>query len=107
MNARSPGGARPLKVALVTDGLYPYFAGGKEVRLWQLARRLRACAVEPEVHTMRWWGQGEDLPEWDGVRVRALCRAWPMYSRSRRSVWQAAMFALGSLRLVRHKADLI
>ena len=99
--------AERLRVALVSDGLYPFFAGGKEVRLWELARRLAPCEVALEVHTMRWWADGESVPEWQGIPLRAVCRRWEMYTGPRRSIWQAVMFALGSLRLAATRADVV
>ena len=96
-----------LRVALVTDGLYPFFAGGKEVRLWELARRMAGREIALEVHTMRWWSDGESVPEWRGIPLRAVCKPWAMYAGPRRSIWQAAMFALGSVRLATAGADLV
>jgi glycosyltransferase involved in cell wall biosynthesis len=96
-----------LRVALVTDGLYPFFAGGKEVRLWELARRMACGEIALEVHTMRWWSDGESVPEWHGIPLRAVCRPWAMYAGPRRSIWQAAMFALGSVRLATAGADVV
>jgi len=91
----------------VTDGLYPYFAGGKEVRLWQMARRLAAEGVAVEIYTMGWWQGGEHPSEWAGARLVALCKRRAMYQGQRRSMVQAAAFALGSLRLFRCRVDLI
>ena len=96
-----------LRVALVTDGLYPFFAGGKEVRLWELARRMVSREIALEVHTMRWWSDGQSVPEWHGIPLRAVCRPWAMYAGPRRSIWQAAMFALGSVRLATASADVV
>jgi glycosyltransferase involved in cell wall biosynthesis len=99
--------AERLRVALVSDGLYPFFAGGKEVRLWELARRVAPSEVALEVHTMRWWAEGESVAEWQGIPLRAVCRPWEMYAGPRRSIWQAMMFALGSFRLVATRADVV
>ena len=49
---------RPV-IAMVTDAIYPYHRGGKEVRYHELARRL-AQRAEVHVYTMHWWpGPGE------------------------------------------------
>ncbi len=91
------GSKRPV-VALVTDAIYPYFHGGKELRYYELARRLADRAIV-DVYTMQWW---------DGPRVRtdgevtyhAISGQYPMYSGNRRSFREAIFFALGCLRLL-------
>ena len=84
---------KPLRVAVVTDGIYPYFKGGKEVRFHQLLRRLAGPEVEIDVFTMHWWDGPRDRQE-DGLSLHAICRNWCMYAGERRSVLQALMFAL-------------
>ena len=44
---------RPV-VALVTDAIYPYFRGGKELRYHEVAQRLGQRA-DVHVFTMKWW----------------------------------------------------
>ncbi len=97
---------RPLRVAVVTDGLYPYFKGGKEVRFHQLLRRLAGPDVEIDVFTMHWWDGPRDRRE-DGVSLHAICRKWGMYAGERRSLIQALMFALACTRLLTVEADII
>ena len=60
---------KPLRVAVVTDGIYPYFKGGKEVRFHQLLRRLAGPDVEIDIFTMHWW---------DGP---GIARKWPLTAR--------------------------
>ena len=98
--------ARPLRVAVVTDGLYPYFKGGKEVRYHQLLRRVSRPGVEVDVYTMHWWDGPKDRDE-DGIALHAICRNWPMYSGERRSLVQAFAFALACTRLLTVRADVI
>ena len=97
---------KPLRVAVVTDGIYPYFKGGKEVRFHQLLRRLAGAEVEIDVFTMHWWDGPPDRQE-DGVSLHAICRKWCMYSGERRSLVQAVMFALACTRLLTVEADVI
>ena len=97
---------RPLRVAVVTDGIYPYFKGGKEVRFHQLLRRLAGPEVEIDVYTMHWWDGPRDRRE-HGVSLHAICRNWCMYAGERRSLVQALMFALACTRLLTVEADVI
>ncbi len=99
-----PGPA--LKLAVVSDGVYPYFKGGKEVRYHELLRRLAAAGVAVDVYTMAWRGR-ERTWTLEGVRFHAICRRWAMYVGPRRSVLQAAMFALASVRLLGADFDVL
>lgn len=97
-------GRKPV-VALVTDAIYPYFRGGKEVRYSELARRL-AERADVHVYTMKWWQGGSTIVR-DGVTFHAICPLVPLYSGERRSVRQALLFALSCLRLLGRRFDAI
>ena len=98
------GNKRPV-VALVTDAIYPYFHGGKELRYHEVARRLAGRAMV-DVYTMQWW---------DGPRVRtdgevtyhAISGRSSHVLGNRRSIRQAIFFAFGCLRLLRCRFDVI
>jgi len=108
----SPGGAggngrvRPLRVALVTDAIYPYHRGGKETRTRHLAAGLAEAGLDVHVFTMHWWEGSRERVE-DGVHYHSLCRVYPLYAGERRSVLEAVVFALACLRLVTFRCDLI
>jgi len=95
---------RPV-VALVTDAIYPYFRGGKEVRYHELARRL-ALQADVHVFTMKWWDGPAVLQ--DGlVTFRATSRLHEMYAGERRSYKEAFLFALSCWRLLFFPFDAI
>lgn len=91
---------------MVTDAVYPYHLGGKEVRYHQLARGLVRRGVEVHVFTMHWW-QGPAHRVDDGVHYHALCRRHRLYRGRRRSIAQAVLFSLACLRLVRYRFDVL
>jgi glycosyltransferase involved in cell wall biosynthesis len=95
---------RPI-VALVTDSVYPYHCGGKESRYHELLSRLGSRA-ELHVYTMNWW-QGPRRRADDVATFHAVCRRYPLYSGGRRSIRQAAFFALGCMRLLTGRFDVI
>ena len=99
MSARRPS------VALVTDAIYPYHKGGKEIRYHELAARLGRYA-DVTVYTMRWWSGPRRRRERD-VSYEAICPHLPLYSGERRSIRQAVMFALACLRLLTRRFDVI
>lgn len=97
------GARRRPVIALVTDAIFPYHRGGKEVRYHELAPRL-ALVADVHVYTMRWWG-GDRAPSERGVSYRALCPLLPLYAHGRRSIPQAVVFALACLRLLPRRFD--
>ncbi len=99
------GKRRPV-VALVTDSIYPYHCGGKESRYYELFSRLNDRA-ELHVYTMNWW-QGARRRTGDVATFHAVCRLHSMYvSGGRRSIAQAVFFALGCLRLLAARFDVL
>jgi glycosyltransferase involved in cell wall biosynthesis len=91
---------------VVTDGVYPFFKGGKEMRSHQLLRHVSGPAATVDIFTMHWW-DGPRTTSVDGVGMHAICRPWPMYSGERRSITQALMFAVACARLLAVRADVV
>jgi glycosyltransferase involved in cell wall biosynthesis len=102
--SRSAGA--PLVIAIVSDAIYPYHMGGKEMRYHHVINGLVERNIEVHVFTMRWWNGPRSKRE-GGAQLHALCRRFPLYRGGRRSVLQAAMFAVACLRLVVYRYDLI
>ena len=92
-------------VALVTDAIFPYHRGGKEVRYHELAHRL-ADHADVHVYTMNWWG-GDRVRREREVTFHAISPLMPLYVGERRSVAQAIVFALACLRLLFRRFDVI
>ena len=89
--------SRKLRVAVVSDAVYPWHTGGKETRYRELLSRLSGHDIEITVYTMRWW-EGE--PPARPIRHRAISRKHEMYTSERRSMRQSILFALACLKLV-------
>lgn len=98
------GTAKPV-VAMVTDAIYPYHRGGKEIRYQELIRRLAARA-ELHVYTMHWW-DGPRVVRDESVTLHAISRRLPMYTQSRRSLRQAIFFAVACARLFVSRFDVL
>jgi glycosyltransferase involved in cell wall biosynthesis len=97
-------GRRPV-VAMVSDAIYPYNAGGKEIRYHELTRRL-ARRADVHVYTMRWWPGPRTRTE-DSVSFHAISPLIPLYSSGRRSLKQAGGFALATLRMLTRRFDVL
>ena len=91
-------------LAVVSDCVMPYNKGGKEARYAALLPRLASSGIRVEVYTMNWWG-GSSSPVHDGVVMRAISPLLPLYRGERRSIRQALVFAVCSLRLMFRSFD--
>jgi glycosyltransferase involved in cell wall biosynthesis len=96
---------KPLVVALVSDAIYPYFRGGKEFRYHELSVRLGRRA-DVHVFTMKWW-EGPSTRREGNVTLHAASRLYEMYTGQRRSFQEAIFFALGCLRLLWFRFDVL
>jgi glycosyltransferase involved in cell wall biosynthesis len=96
--------SRPV-VALVSDAIYPYFRGGKEFRYHELSTRLGRRA-DVHVFTMKWW-DGPSTRREGNVTFHAVSRLYAMYAGQRRSFREAIFFALGCLRLLWFRFDIL
>jgi glycosyltransferase involved in cell wall biosynthesis len=96
---------RPPVIALVSDAIFPYHCGGKEIRYQELSRRLAARA-EVHLYTMRWW-DGPRVRKDEAVTLHAISRLLPMYCQNRRSLKQAIFFALSCIRLLASRFDVL
>jgi glycosyltransferase involved in cell wall biosynthesis len=102
---RAESGRRDPIVAIVIDAVFPYHLGGREVRYHELARRLTAEA-SIHIYTMNWW-QGPRTIVDDDVTYHAVTGLHPLYTHGRRSIKQATFFALGCLRLLWCRFDVL
>jgi glycosyltransferase involved in cell wall biosynthesis len=92
-------------VALVSDAIYPYHHGGKEIRYHELSRRLAAHA-EIHIYTMHWW-DGPRVRKEESVTFHAISPLLPLYTHNRRSFKQAIVFALACTRLLAARFDVL
>jgi glycosyltransferase involved in cell wall biosynthesis len=95
--------ARPVRICIVYDCLFPYTVGGAERWYRTLAQRLAADGHDVTYLTLRQWERGEvgDIP---GVRVRTVGPRMALYrGAGQRRVLPPLVFGAGVLlHLVRH-----
>jgi glycosyltransferase involved in cell wall biosynthesis len=94
-----------MKVAFVSDAIYPYNQGGKEKRIFEVATRLGKKGYDIHLYCMKWWEGSRDKRE-NGIHLHAICKQYSLYSGKRRSMIQALMFGLACLKLIKEDFDI-
>ncbi len=96
-----------MKIAFVSDVIYPYVKGGVEKRVWELAVRLAKRGHEVHVIGMKYW-EGDGTLIQDGVFLHGVCPAKKLYSGGRRTVGEAIIFGMYLIRpLAKEQFDII
>jgi glycosyltransferase involved in cell wall biosynthesis len=88
-------------VAVVLEAAPPWSIGGRERRYAELLSRWERTDLDVTVYTMRWWDQ---RPE-GAIRYRALTPKLALYTKGRRSIFQAVVFSLGTFQLLFRRFD--
>ena len=106
MTSITDWGTRRCRIGFVSDGVYPFNKGGKERRLWEITRRLQKSGIDVHIYTMKWW-TGPRTLDLEGVRLHAICKQRPLYQGERRSITQAIIFGLATLKLIVARFDVL
>jgi len=90
-----------VRIAYVYDVLYPFWKGGGERRIYEVARRLSQRGHTVELFGMKCW-KGPSTVQSDGLAYRALSPAIELFhNHGRRSIAQAFVFGAHSWRLLK------
>jgi glycosyltransferase involved in cell wall biosynthesis len=96
-----------MKIAFVSDVIYPYVKGGVEKRVWEVAVRLAKRGHEVHLFGMKYW-EGDDILIRDGVILHGVCPSRPLYAGGKRTVEEACNFGLRLIpHLGRYRFDII
>src|SRR6266568_490178 len=95
-----------MKIAIVSDAIYPYNKGGKEKRIYEVTTRLAARGHDMHIYCMEWW-KGKDVTKENGVFLHAISPHYPLYFKNRRSIKQAVFFAFACFKLLKADFDII
>jgi glycosyltransferase involved in cell wall biosynthesis len=98
-----------LRVAVVSDALYPWHKGGKEVRYLRLLGRLPDYDMDVVVYSMKWWDHPPDVVTFPRgtLTYKSICPRVAMYKGTRRTFSQALLFAVSTVRLLTQNFDVI
>ncbi|MGZ4907445.1 MAG: glycosyltransferase family 4 protein [Halobacteriota archaeon] len=94
-----------MKIAYISDVVYPFVKGGAEKRIYEMGKRL---ASQDEVHVfgVKWWEGASDI-ELDGITIHGVCKPSRLYTGSRRSIKEALRFAASLRPVLKYDFDII
>ena len=94
-----------MKIAYISDVIYPYVKGGAERRIYEMGRRL---AADDEIHVfgIKWWTGNSDT-ELNGIHVHGICKPLALYAGHRRSLKEALLFASSLGPVLKYDFDII
>ena len=97
-----------MRIAFVTDVIYPYINGGAEKRIHEFSLRLRDAGNEVHIYGIKWW-QGPAVQVIDGITYHGVARPMGLYEEGgRRSIAEALVFAAALIiPLLRERFDII
>ena len=96
-----------MKIAYVSDAVYPYNKGGKEKRLYDISTRLARRGHDVHIYCMKWWKGPETHLVENGVHLHAISPYYPLYSGERRSIKEGILYGISCLKLIKEDWDVI
>jgi len=90
-----------LRIAFVTDVIYPFIIGGAQKRIYDFSTHLAKRGHEVHVFGVKWW-KGKSEIELDGVVLHGLSQPLYLYTHGRRTIIEPILF---SLSLALHAQD--
>jgi glycosyltransferase involved in cell wall biosynthesis len=96
-----------MKIAIISDVIYPYVKGGVEKRVWELAARLSLHGHDVHLYGMKFW-EGNNIINRDGVTLHGVCPAQNLYAKGRRTIREPISFSIALFfQLRKEKYDII
>lgn len=95
-----------MRIAIVSDVVYPYSKGGNEKRIYEISKRLAKRGHDVTIYCMKWW-EGPATRVEEGVQIEAISPYFPLYSGEKRSIKEALLFSLHCLKLMKKDFDIL
>lgn len=92
-----------MKIAIISEDIYPFVKGGIQKRYYEIGRRLAASGHEIHWFGMKTW-TGNDSIVVDNIHVHAVCDRIELFAREgRRSIKTALRFTANVLKVLRRE----
>ncbi|MBT7281617.1 glycosyltransferase family 4 protein [archaeon] len=96
-----------MRIAFVSDAVYPYHKGGKEKRIFEISTGLAKKGHDVHIYTMKWW-KGPQIKKENGLTLHAISPYYKLYKKDgTRSITQALLFTAHLPKLISEKFDII
>jgi len=89
-----------MRVAFVSNVVYPFVTGGAEKRIHEIGTRLADAGHEVTIYGRHFWDGSEEITN-EGMTLRAVAPEAELYADERRSITEAIDFAVRALRPLR------
>jgi glycosyltransferase involved in cell wall biosynthesis len=90
-----------MRLSFLSDAVYPFHHGGKETLHYERSIRLARRGHAVRILTMHWWPKRSRSIVRDGIVFQSVAPRTAIYSsKGGRSIWEAVVFGMGSLRLL-------
>jgi len=96
-----------MKIAIVSDRVYPFFKGGAEKRYWNIARYLLEKGHEICFYTAQWPGMKKKMVI-EGIRIYSVYKVHNFYVNGRKSIKESILFSINLIKpLLKENFDII
>lgn len=96
-----------MKIAIVSDRVYPYFKGGAEKRYWEIAKHLNCLGHEVHFYTGQWPGMPKQIVV-DGITLHGVYQVKKFYVNGHKSIKETLIYTIKLLpQLLMGSYDLI
>jgi glycosyltransferase involved in cell wall biosynthesis len=93
-----------VRIAFVSNVVYPFVTGGAEKRIYEIGRRLARDGHDVTVYGRHYWDGPRETTH-EGMTLRAVSDGRDLYADDRRSIPEAVEFAVRALRPLRRHRD--
>ena len=81
-----------MKIAFISDAIYPFIKGGSEKRIYDISKRLVDLGHDIHIFGMKWWTGEADIV-FENINLHGICNPHILYKNNRRSIFQALKFS--------------
>jgi len=82
-----------MKIAVISDRVYPYFKGGAEKRTWDIASLLTKKGYEFHFYTGQWPGMKRDEII-DGIHLHGVYKVGNFYVNGKKSIIESLLYSI-------------
>ena len=82
-----------MKIAVISDRVYPYFKGGAEKRTWDIASLLTKKGYEFHFYTGQWLGMKRDEII-DGIHLHGVYKVGNFYVNGKKSIIESLLYTI-------------